>query len=197
VGLISLSEPIVGVLYEHLNFGPRETRLVSGLLVVYAAGLLGYSVYFYLVRAFYSRQNTKTPAALNVVIFLLYAALAYGLSQVWGIMGVVLGLAAAYSVLAILSLAAMRRETGRLDGRRLTNSLLKVLVSGAAMYAVATIGTTLFGTGSGFAERLLVIAAVGGASLAVYLGVAFALGTEELKSVLTLLRRRSTGKAAG
>ena len=197
VGLISLSKPIVGVLYEHLNFGPRETELVSRLLVVYAAGLLGYSVYFYLVRAFYSRQNTKTPAALNVVIFLLYAALAYGLSQIWGIMGVVLGLAAAYSVLAILSLAAMRRETGRLDGRRLTSSLLKVLVSGAAMYAVATIGTTLVGTGSGFAERLLVIAAVGGASLAVYLGVALLLGTEELKTVLTLLRRRSAGKAAG
>ena len=161
--------------------------------MVYAAGLLGYSVYFYLVRAFYSRQNTKTPAVLNVVIFLLYAALAYGLSQIWGIMGVVVGLAVAYSVLAIFSLAAMRRETGRLDGRRLTSSLLKMLVAGAAMYAVATIGTTLFGTGSDFAERILILASVGGASLAVYLGVAFVLGTEELKSVLTLLRRRSAG----
>src|SRR5215217_5156595 len=139
VGMISLSEPIVGVLYEHLNFGARATELVSGLLVVYAAGLLGYSVYFYLVRAFYSRQNTKTPAVLNVVIFLLYAALAYGLSQIWGIMGVVLGLAAAYSVLAILSLAAMRRATGRLDGRRLIGSFLRMLVAGAAMYAVAII----------------------------------------------------------
>jgi len=100
-------------------------------------------------------------------------------------------------VLAILSLAAMRRETGRLDGRRLASSLLKVLVSGAAMYAVATIGTTLVGTGSGFAERLLVLVAVGGLSLAVYLAVAFLLGTEELRSVLTLLRRRSAKKAAG
>jgi putative peptidoglycan lipid II flippase len=195
VGLISLSRPIVGVLYEHLNFGPKETELVSGLLVIYAAGLLGYSVYFYLVRAFYSRQNTKTPAALNVVIFLLYAALAYGLSRIWGITGVVLGLAVAYSVLAILSLAAMRRETGRLDGRRLLSSSLRILLAGAAMYATATAGTTLVGTGSTFAERLLVLVAVGGASLAVYLGVALVLGTEELRSVLTLLRRRSAGKA--
>ena len=197
VGLISLSRPIVGLLYERGNFDARDTEVVSGLLVVYGAGLLGYSVYFYLVRAFYSRQNTKTPAALNVVIFLLYATLAYGLSRVWGVTGVVLGLAVAYSVLAVLSLAAMRRETGRLDGRRLAGSLLKALGSGAAMYAVATIATTLFGTGSDFAERLLVLVAVGGLSLAVYLGVAFLLGTEELKAVLTLLRRRSAGKAAG
>jgi putative peptidoglycan lipid II flippase len=132
---------------------------------------------------------------LNVVIFLLYAALAYGLSRIWGITGVVLGLAVAYSVLAILSLAAMRRETGRLDGRRLLSSSLRILLAGAAMYATATAGTTLVGTGSTFAERLLVLVAVGGASLAVYLGVALVLGTEELRSVLTLLRRRSAGKA--
>ena len=197
VGMISLSRPIVGLLYERGEFDAGDTEIVSRLLMVYAAGLLGYSVYFYLVRAFYSRQNTKTPAVLNVVIFLLYAALAYGLSRVWGITGVVLGLAAAYSVLAILSLVAMRRETGRLDGRRLASSLLRILVSGAAMYAVAIVGTTLFGMGSGFAGRLLVLVAVGGLSLAVYLGVAFLLGTEELKSVLALLRRRSAKKAAG
>jgi putative peptidoglycan lipid II flippase len=184
------------MLYERGNFDAGDTRIVAGLLVVYAAGLLGYSVYFYLVRAFYSRQNTKTPAVLNVVIFLLYAALAYGLSQIWGLVGVVLGLAAAYSVLAILSLAAMRREAGRLDGRRLANSFLKVIVSGAAMYAAATIGTALFGTGSGFTERLLIVAAVGGSSFIVYLGVAFLLGTQELRSVLTLLRRRFAGKKA-
>src|ERR671921_2787084 len=107
VGMISLSRPIVGLLYEHLNFDAKDTEAVSRLLVVYGAGLLGYSVYFYLVRAFYSRQNTRTPAVLNVAIFLLYAALAYGLSRLWGVTGVVLALAVAYTVLAILSLVAM------------------------------------------------------------------------------------------
>jgi putative peptidoglycan lipid II flippase len=197
VGMISLSKPIVGLLYERGNFDARDTEVVSGLLVVYAAGLLGYAVYFYLVRAFYSRQNTKTPAALNVAIFVLYAALAYGLSRFWHVTGVVLALAVAYTVLAVLSLAAMRRETGRLDGRRLLRSLLKILAAGAAMYAVARAGTSLVGTGSDFAERLGVLVAVGGGSLAVYLGVAFLLGTEELKSVVALLRRRSAGKVAG
>src|SRR5687768_7409400 len=196
VGMISLSEPIVGVLYERGNFDATDTLTVSGLLVVYAAGLLGYSVYFYLVRAFYSRQNTKTPAALNVVIFLLYAALAYGLSQVWGLTGVVVGLTMAYSVLAVLSLAAMRRETGRLDGRRLLDSVLKALVSGTAMYSVARLGTSLLGVGTNFAERLFVLIVVGGVSLAAYLVVAFLLGAEEPKSVVTLLRRRSAGKTA-
>ena len=158
--------------------------------------MLGYSVYFYLVRAFYSRQNTKTPAILNVAIFLLYAALAYGLSRVWGVTGVVLALSIAYAVLAVLSLAAMRREIGRIDGGRLLRSLLKALIAGAIMYAVAMTGTALLGVGSDFTERLLILVTVGGASLAGYLGVAYLLKTEELSSAVALLRRRA-GKSAG
>ncbi len=197
VGMISLSRPIVGLLYERGNFNAHDTEVVSGLLVIYAAGLLGYSVYFFLVRAFYSRQNTKTPALLNVAIFLLYAALAYGLSRLWGVTGVVLALSIAYAVLAVLSLAAMRRAIGRIDGGRLLRSLLKILVAGTAMYATISIGTALLGEGSDFAERLIVLVTVGGASLAVYLGVAYLLGTEELKSIIALLRRRTAGKPAG
>jgi putative peptidoglycan lipid II flippase len=198
VGMISLSEPIVGLLYERGNFDAGDTEAVSRLLVVFAAGLLGYSVYFFLVRAFYSRQNTKTPALLNVVIFVLYAVLAYGLSRVLGVTGVVLALSIAYAVLAILGLAATHREMGLMDGRRLLRSLLKSLAAGAVMYVVARTGTLLVGVGSDFAERLLILVTIGGASLAIYIGVAYLLRTEELESAFALLRRRrSAGKTAG
>src|SRR5215218_4164093 len=197
VGLIALAEPVVGVLYQRLNFGPEATREVAGLLVAYSVGLLGYSVYFFLVRAFYSRQNTKTPALLNVVIFVLYAVLAYGLSRVLGVTGVVLALSIAYAVLAILGLAATHQEIGLIEGRRLLRSLLKSLAAGTAMYVVARTGTLLLGAGSDLTERLFILVSIGGASLAVYIGVAFLLRTEELESAFTLLRRRSAGKSAG
>ena len=105
-------------------------------------------------------------------------------------MGVVLALSIAYAVLTALGLLATRRGIRRLDGRRLLRSWPKILAAGAAMYAVARAGTALLGDGSTFGERLLVLVAVGGASLAVYVAVAFLLGTEELKSVAALLRRR-------
>ena len=190
VGMIVLAEPIVGLLYQRGDFDARDTGIVATLLVAYAVGLLGYSAYFFLVRAFYSRQNTKTPALLNVGILFVYAALAYGLSSLFEAVGVVLALSIAYAVLALLALGATRREIGRIDGRRLLLSLAKIVAAGAVMYAVALAGTSLLGTGSDFAGRLLVLLTVGGASLAAYLGVAFVLRTEELKSVAGLLRRR-------
>ena len=191
VGMIVLAEPIVGLLYQRGEFGTSDTRAVAVLLVAYSVGLLGYSAYFFLVRAFYSRQNTKTPALLNVGILFVYAALAYGLSLLFEAVGVVLALSIAYGVLAVLALSATRGEIGRIDGRRILASLAKVLAAGAVMYAVAVAGTALLGNGTDFTGRLFVIVAVGGASLAAYLGVAFALRTEELKSVAGLLRRRS------
>jgi putative peptidoglycan lipid II flippase len=190
VGMVVLARPIVGLLYQRGEFEASDTRAVAVLLVAYSVGLLGYSVYFFLVRAFYSRQNTKTPALLNVGILFVYAALAYGLSSLLGAMGVVLALSIAYAVLALLALGTTRREIGRIDGRRLLLSLAKILAAGAVMYAVALAGTSLLGTGSDFAGRLLVLLAVGGASLAAYLAVAFVLRTEELESVAGLLRKR-------
>ncbi len=193
VGMVALSEPIVGLLYERGEFGALDTLEVSTLLVAYSVGLLGYSAYFFFVRAFYSRQNTVTPALLNVAIFVLYAGLAYGLSRVLGIVGVVIALSAAYAVLAALSLVATRREIKRIDGRRLSNSAIRILAAGAVMYVVAWAGTALFGVGASFPERLLILAGIGGASLAAYLGAAYLLRVEELRSALVLLRRRKAG----
>ncbi len=197
VGMITLSEPIVGLLYQRLYFDAEATRRVAALLVAYSVGLLGYSAYFFLVRAFYSRQNTMTPALLNVAIFVLYAALAYALSSLFQAIGVVLALSAAYAVLAVLGLVATRREIKRIDGRRLLDSLVRILAAGAVMYAVALAGTTLLGTGSGFLERLLVVVIAGSVSLAAYLGSAFLLRVEELRSVAVLLRRRRSARADG
>ncbi len=190
VGLVVLAEPTIALLYERGKFGPQATQEVADLLVAYSVGLLGYSAYFFLVRAFYSRQNTKTPALLNVVLFMVYVTLAYGLSLLTGVIGVALALSGANAVLALLGLAVMRRETKRLDGRRLLRSLAKILVAGTVMYVVARGGTALLGVGSGTLERAFVIAVAGGVSLAAYLGVAFLLKAEELRPAAALLRRR-------
>jgi putative peptidoglycan lipid II flippase len=132
------------------------------------------------------------PALLNVGLLALYVALAYALSQMMALTGVALAFSGAYTLLALALLAAMRQEIKRLDGRRLLISLAKILTAGAAMYAIAWGGMALLGVGSGTLERILILAAAGGASLAAYLGIAVLLRTEELNSVVTLLRPRST-----
>jgi putative peptidoglycan lipid II flippase len=192
VALVVLAEPIVGLLYEHGNFTREDTREVAALLAAYSVGLLGYAASFVLARSFYSRQNTKTPALLNTGLLVLYVALAYALSRTMALTGVALAFSGAYTLLALALLAAMRQEIKHLDGRGLARSMVKILAAGAAMYTVTRGGTALLGVGSGALERVLILAFVGGASLAAYLGVALLLRMEEVSSALALLRPRTT-----
>src|SRR5215210_3602486 len=195
VGLVVLANPIVALLYQRGEFTAGSTEIVANILVAYSVGLLAYAAYFLLVRAFYSRQNTITPALLNICFFVLYTVLAYGLSLVMGVTGIALALSVTSAVFALLGLAAMRREIRYVDGRRLMRSLSRVLAAGAAMYAVAWGGSWFLGTGSDLLERAIILVVVGGASLAAYLGTAFLLGAEELKSAISLLRRRPAAEA--
>ena len=197
IALIVLSRPIVGLLYERAKFGAQAAQGVSALLVAYSTGLLAYSAYFLLVRAFYSRQNTRVPALLNIGLLVLYAALAYGLSKILGLqaVGLALALSGANAVFALACLAATRREIKRVQGRRLLRSLAKMIVAGAVMYAVAWGGVAFLGEGSGLLDRVFIVAVVGGASLAAYLGVALLLRVEEMRYAVSLLLRRGDAVA--
>ncbi len=197
IGMVVLAEPIVGLLYQRGEFSAQDTQTVAALLAAYAVGLLGYSVYFLLVRAFYSRQNTMTPALLNVSLFVLYTAAVYLLSRTdIGVVVVVLALSGTYTLLALAGLVAMRRAIQRIGGRQLLTSLTKTLLAGTVMYAVAWAGALILGNGAGAFERVGIIAAVGGTSLAAYLGTAFLLKAEEITWAATLLKKR-VGKAPG
>jgi putative peptidoglycan lipid II flippase len=191
VGLVVLAEPIVGLLYEHGNFTREDTAEVAALLAAFGIGLLGYAASFVLVRSFYSRQNARTPALLNLGLFTLYVALAYALSQTMGLAGVALAFSGAYTLLALVLLVAMRGEIKHVDGRRLVRSLAKIFTAGAVMYVVANGGLILTGTGSETLGRTAIVALVGGGALAAYLMTLLLLRTEELGATASLLRRRA------
>ena len=190
VGLITLARPIVGMLYERGEFDAQATETVSWLLTAYAVGLLGYGAYFFIVRAFYSRQNTKTPALTNVILLIFYVVLAYIFKEAFGLIGVALALSVTNAILALVAIGMMRRAVKRIGGHTLLVSFSKVLVAGLAMYAVAWGGTSLLGTGSGTVERAAIVTVVGSVSLAAYLGAAFLLRAEEVRWVASLLRRK-------
>ena len=69
-------------------------------------------------------------------------------------------------------------------------SLGKILISGTVMYAVAAAAVSVTGNGDNILERALIVALVGGLSVAVYVGLSLVLQAEELWSAIRLIRRR-------
>ena len=147
LGYLVLAVPIVRLLLQHGVTRPRSTDLVAGILVFFSLGLFSFSTFQLLLRAYYSMQDTRTPAlvniaavGLNVIVDLLFV-LALGM----GVRGLALGHATAYTFGSIALLALIRRRLGGVDGRRILSGLSRTLLAGGVTAGVAWVASEAIG----------------------------------------------------
>jgi len=134
-GLITLRIPIVNLLLERGQFDRISTQGVAAALLYYAVGLWAMAGVRIVAQAFYALQDTRTPVKIavlalfsNIVFsaaFIAWTPLAHG------------GLALATSLAATLNITLLtwqlRKKIGRMDGRRIFASLLKIVPASLAM----------------------------------------------------------------
>src|SRR5262245_4880742 len=66
-GLIFLSRPIIGLIYEHGKFQQTDTISTSNALIFYAIGLFAYSGIKVLVPAFYALGRSRIPVVISAI----------------------------------------------------------------------------------------------------------------------------------
>jgi len=135
-GLIALRVPIVNLLLEHGQFDRISTAGTAAAILYYSIGLWAFAGVRIVAQAFYSLQDTKTPvkiAALAMVTNILLSVILMG-PLAHG------GLALATSLAAMLNIGLLtlqlRKKIGRMDGRRIMTSLLRIIPASAAMAAI-------------------------------------------------------------
>ena len=181
-----LAEPIVRLLYQRGEFGPRETTVVAGALAAFSLGLTFNGMMLMLNRAFFSLQSPWTPTAVALGNLALNTALYYALYRVgtWGI-PLAISLANVAAVAALLVL--LRRRLGWIEFGRIAASLGRVTLAAAALAAAA------YGVFAGLDGPLpLAISLLGAltAGAVAYALAARLLGVRELDTLLALIRRR-------
>lgn len=116
--LLALAEPIVRLALGWGAFSDdavvTTARALSGLSI----GLVGFSLYLFVLRGFYSHGDTRTPFIINCVENFLNIVLAFALVDRFGVHGLGLAFAIAYLVSAIAALEVLHRAHGtpRLGG---------------------------------------------------------------------------------
>ncbi|HEY9851120.1 MAG TPA: murein biosynthesis integral membrane protein MurJ [Leptolyngbyaceae cyanobacterium] len=88
--MVSLSVPIVRVVYERGAFDRQASSLVASLLVAYGIGMFFYLGRDVLVRVFYGLGDGDTPFRISMVNIFLKALLNYIFVQPFGAPGLVL-----------------------------------------------------------------------------------------------------------
>jgi len=81
VGLLIVARPLVAALFQHGHFTTDDTPVVAWVLCCYALGLTGYFSQQIVARAFYSLQDSKTPARSAVVA--VFVNIILNLTLIW------------------------------------------------------------------------------------------------------------------
>ena len=117
-----------------------------------------------LTRTFYSMQDTRTPAIVNVgaAVVNVGANLLF-LSFGWGVWCLALGHATSYVFATVVSLIVLRKRLGRIDGARILSTLLRVipasLLAAGAAFLTAQGVRHAFGSDVGNLSRLVEVSA--------------------------------------
>jgi putative peptidoglycan lipid II flippase len=194
VAYVVLAQPIVGILSRGA-FSPHDAHVTADTLQALALGLLPFSAYLYVLCGFYALQDTRTPFLVNCVENTINIVLALALFPHFGVQGLGLAYAGAYTCAAVIALVVyvrrigggVTRETGRVVARAALAALLLAAVA-------APIASALGGGGTAHT----VAAAVGGAFAGglVYLVAVRMLGVTEIGTILNLLRQRREARAS-
>lgn len=188
-----LRAQLVRVLFGDGAFDWEDTILTFETLSWLIVSVFAQATIPLLTRAFYARQDTRTPVIFSLSALVVNVVLALVLSRFFGVQG----LAMAFSVAAILHfgllLGALHWQLGGFDDREVLHSLWRIAVAAAlAGVAVQVVKYPLAAIVdmTRFWGVFLQLAGAGIGGVLMYIGVCWFLNSEELVAVKKYLPRR-------
>jgi putative peptidoglycan lipid II flippase len=190
IGLILLRTPIVHLFFEHGTFTAADTRGPALAVLCYAVGLWAFAGVRIIVAAFYSMQDTRTPAftAVGAVLANLVLSLLFMDSLRHA------GLALATAVAGMLNLtilvAVLNRRLGGVDWTSIGLSAGRVVIAlipvGIACFWVAELDVWAR-QGEWTVKAIMLLVAIG-VSTAGYVGAHAAMRSEELITLWSIVK---------
>lgn len=104
-----MSRPLMGLLVRG-NFTPDDAEVAARALTAFSLGLVGFSIYIFVLRGFYARKDTRTPCLLNIFENALNIIGALIAVNRWGVEGLAGSFAVAYLISAVVALVVLHRQ---------------------------------------------------------------------------------------
>ena len=189
LGLLVLARPIIGAFLQHGQFSEQAAITTSRALAGLSLGLVGFSVYLFVLRGFYAHQDTRTPFVINVGENILNIVFAFVLVDRYGVLGLGLAFALAYLLSAAWALQVLSYKVPGYGLAPIFASLGRMLLAALLMAEAVWLVTRQLGGNSGLAAagRVAAGTVVG---IAVYFGVLALLRSPEIAAARRLVSRR-------
>jgi putative peptidoglycan lipid II flippase len=194
LGLFFMSEPLVGVIYEHGKFSHADTIATARLLQAFTLGLAGYACIKVLAPTFYALDMPRVPVMISIrAIFL---NLLFTFVFIWGFNMGLVALPLSISLVAVINLfqlaAALSRKLGSITtGTDFVGFLFKMIL--LTICFAGFLAALHFGLGKhlhGMIQLLLYLGVMVPAACAFYFFLAYKLGFDEVDHLVKALRKR-------
>jgi putative peptidoglycan lipid II flippase len=200
VGMFVLAKPLVGLVFEHGDFGAHDTVHTAQALRFALLGLIFAAIDWPLNFAFYAQQDTLTPALVGVAAVGVYvlAALAPTFFRPLTLNGLILASSIQWASHALIMLWLLNRRLGGLRGQKLLRLLFKAGVASAVMGAVTWLTSEMLVRSLPSGNLITELLVVGGAAaigFVVYVALLALLRADGGGIVRSLKRRRSSSKS--
>jgi putative peptidoglycan lipid II flippase len=189
---------IVELLLGYGRFDAGAVQLTADTLLLFMLGLTAHSAIGVLARAFYARQDTRTPVAAAILAVVINTSLGVLLVGSLGLPALGLAIATAAWAEALALLWMLRRREAGFDLGGIASVTIRAAIGSVAAAGAALLvleaWNAVAGSGGGKVALLLDAALATIAGGLAYAGVALVLRIPELPSIvaimLDLVRRR-------
>ena len=192
-GLMAVARPLISLIYGGGEFDAFSAGITSTALSWMALGMAGYAVQNILSRAYFARQQGRVPLVAGGVSILVNAVLCQLMTGRFLVAGLALSSAVSATVYALLLLLPLQRGGEKiLEGSALLDMvkmLLAAAVMGACVWSVLGVLPALLPGGK--LGELLCLGLCAGLGAALYFLLALLLRVDEVKLVVSLVRRKS------
>ncbi len=192
LGLILLRQPIVHLFFEHGSFTPADTAATALAVLCYAVGLWAFAGVRIIVAAFYSLQDTRTPALAAVGAVLANLLLSLLLMESFQHAGLALATALAAMLNGGTLVAVLNRRLGGVDWFSVGKSAARVL--GASVPVILAClwvsGLEVWTRPEEWIAKTIMLVVGIGLSITGYLGAHALMHSEELDVLWGMLKPR-------
>lgn len=192
IGAITLSTPIVKLLFERGAFDSNATEMTSIALAMYSIGLVAYGLRDVINKVFYSLKDTKTPMINGAIAMGLNVILNIILAKFMGHAGLALATSLSAIICMILLFMSLNKKIGYFGQKKIFKTTIKSIIAAVIMGVITNI--TYIGISNLLSDNLInQIISLGGAICAgaiVYGIVISLLKVDEVHMIINMIFKR-------
>jgi putative peptidoglycan lipid II flippase len=188
--LVLLRQPLIGLLFQHGQFGVESTSGTSRAFLVYAGGLPIFSLEPLLVHSFFASCDTRTPIKVGILCSLTDVALALALLGRWQYLGIAWAFVAARTCKVLWLSVILNRRFAGVFGPDPARFLIRLGLSTAATWACAWLLLSLENSHSLIQTAVFDLALPTAGGILAWATSSYLLRIDEFRAVWALIRRR-------